>query len=269
VPHKSNAEETQAQGIFEGIYWLKIWSNHAWTPQTTIFRCTDLNNLLSFSDLVLEANTSTRNWGRHRMYNAAILHPHAWLTICTTAIIARKLDGTGHAQKLASRMPDQWREGRTRAPKRLWEIVMRLWESVRFYWHTAAHLHTMVTVRAKHAVHSSRVSSKTSTRSWTVPWRKMKIFHPTFSDDEKNSCHLTRTCCVAHKQKVENFKLNNSKFVVGCIEPGQKRHRSCSCGSGPRWIIVIWHEFCGIKRISLTSLQNNMTKVNQKMWMGF
>jgi hypothetical protein len=40
------------------------------------------------------------------MYNAystaAILHPHAWLTICSAAIIARKLDGTGQAQKLAS-----------------------------------------------------------------------------------------------------------------------------------------------------------------------
>jgi hypothetical protein len=56
-------------------------------------------------------------------------------------------------------------------------------------------------------------------------------------------------CCSQAKSR-ESFKLNNSKFVVGCIEPGQKRHRSCSCGSGPRWIIVIWHEFCGVKELA-------------------
>jgi hypothetical protein len=36
---------------------------------------------------------------------------------------------------LASGIRDEWREGRTRARKRLWEIVKRVWEVVRLYWH--------------------------------------------------------------------------------------------------------------------------------------
>jgi len=36
---------------------------------------------------------------------------------------------------IASGRPDEWREGRTRAAKRLWDVVRRLWELVRLYTH--------------------------------------------------------------------------------------------------------------------------------------
>jgi hypothetical protein len=39
---------------------------------------------------------------------------------------------------------------------------------------------------------------------------------------------------------------------VGCTEPWQKGHRSCSCSSSSRWIIEIWHNWIlRDKRISL------------------
>ncbi len=57
--HNSTAQETLAQSSLHRIYSLQIWSNYASTPpQTTVFRFTDLNDLLWFSDLVLGPYTS-------------------------------------------------------------------------------------------------------------------------------------------------------------------------------------------------------------------
>jgi hypothetical protein len=66
------------------------------------------------------------------------------------AMIAKSFSLNTHSQPTrAHGMPNQWKEGQTRAPKRLWEIVKRLWEFVRLYWHTEhTYLHKIVTLRA-------------------------------------------------------------------------------------------------------------------------
>jgi hypothetical protein len=129
----------------------------------------------------------------------------------------------------------------------LWEIVKRLWEIVALYWHAGAHLHKIVTVMAN-TLWTPYVSLQK--RAWSLelyPDEKGKSSSNILwsLDDQRNSCHLARTCCCS-QAKSKSFKLNNSKFVVGCIEPWQKWHRSCGCG----WIIVICHQFCGIKSLA-------------------
>jgi hypothetical protein len=124
-------------------------------------------------------------------------------------MIAKSFSLNTHSTQNACKRNAGSMEGRKdgRERQRDCEKLWRDWESVRFYWHTAALLHTIVTVRAKHTVHSSRASPKTSTTSWTVTWRKMKNFIQHF-------LMITTILvtwlehAVAHKQKVENFKLN-------------------------------------------------------------
>jgi hypothetical protein len=78
------------------VYSLQIWSNYASTPQTTVFRFTDLNDLLWFSDLVLGPYTSTSNGRINRECNAhstaAILQLPAFLTIWRAVVTGRKLE---------------------------------------------------------------------------------------------------------------------------------------------------------------------------------
>jgi hypothetical protein len=100
VLHHSTAQETVSQGRLQGLYSLKNRSNHTWTPQTTIFRFTDLNDLLRFCDLVL----GTRRRKHATMYailTAAVRRPVAIITRWTAVDIVRRLDGTGQPQKLA------------------------------------------------------------------------------------------------------------------------------------------------------------------------
>jgi hypothetical protein len=102
VLHHSTVQETLSQGRLQGLYSLKNRSNHTWTAQTTIFRFTDLNDLLRFCDLVLATipkNPERRNW--NAISTAAILRRPARRTICNAVEIVRRLDGTGQAQKLA------------------------------------------------------------------------------------------------------------------------------------------------------------------------
>jgi hypothetical protein len=56
--HNSAAQETLAQGRLHRIFSLEIWSNYASTPQTMVFRFTDLNDLLWFSEIFLGPYTS-------------------------------------------------------------------------------------------------------------------------------------------------------------------------------------------------------------------
>ncbi len=98
--HHSTAQETLSQGRLQGLYSLKNRSNHTWTPQTTIFRFNDLNDLLRFCDLVLHTDINRRE-NSSALSTAAIRVIPARMTIWIAIDIVRRLDGTGQAQNLA------------------------------------------------------------------------------------------------------------------------------------------------------------------------
>jgi len=99
VLHHSTAQETLSQGRLQGLYSFKNRSNHTWTPQTTIFRFSDLNDLLRFCVLFLVTRTP-RNFITAPS-TAATRRKHANTIIWNALDIVRRLDGTGQAQKLA------------------------------------------------------------------------------------------------------------------------------------------------------------------------
>jgi hypothetical protein len=102
VLHHSTAQETLLQGRLQGLYSLKNRSKHTWTPQTTILRVTDLNDLLLFCDLFLVTGARSTEPRISAPSTAACNPPHrAITTICNAVDIVRRLDGTGQAQKLA------------------------------------------------------------------------------------------------------------------------------------------------------------------------
>jgi hypothetical protein len=81
------------------LYSLKNRTNHTWTPQTTIFRFTDLNDLLRFCYLFLVTETTSEI--STAPSTAANSRKSAQTTIWSAVDIVRRLDGTGQAQKFA------------------------------------------------------------------------------------------------------------------------------------------------------------------------